>query len=452
MKHLSNRNNNMNKKFPNVVVVTCHDMGQHLGCYGVREIRSPNIDSFAASGARFENSFCCAPQCSPSRAALWTGRFPHANGVIGLTTSGFDNDLNPDEKHLAQILRANGYKTHLFGGQHAARSRERCGHEYFHSDPCWACAKIANDFVDFMTQYEQDDCPLFMQIGIDEPHRPFMHDDVEPLPPDQLTVPGYLPDIPAVREDLVDIEASIASADRAFGRIVESICSSSITDNTIILFTSDHGIAFPHAKLTLYDPGIEVPLILTGLRISGGTVYHEMISNVDVTPTLLDLVGLPCPKNLQGRSFSGLLTGGKYTPNELIFAEKTYQTYYDPMRAVRSNRWKLITNFEFAPYQETTPDYTNNAKGYVEVSKALNLPPSLQYHPPFELYDLENDPCEQHNLADDSQHQSTRDNLICSLKKWMEDTGDPLLDGPMGQGAYRHRMKEFKRLGQPRCG
>jgi N-sulfoglucosamine sulfohydrolase len=438
----------MSTKPPNIVVVTCHDMGQWLGCYGVREIRSPNIDSFAASGTRFENSFCCAPQCSPSRAALWTGRFPHANGVIGLTSRGFANDLNPDEKHLAQILRANGYETHLFGGQHEAASPERCGNEYLHADACWPCGKIAADFVDFMSRCEDSGRPLFVQIGIDEPHRPFVHEDVQALSSDRVTVPGYLPDIPEVREDLGEIEASICSADMAFGKIVESIHSSSIGENTIILFTSDHGAGFPHAKLTLNDPGIEVPLILAGPGIPVGVVHHEMISNVDIVPTLLDLVGLACPPNLHGRSFSGLLTQEDYTPNELIFAEKTYQTYYDPMRAVRSDQWKLIANFEFAPYQETTPDYTNNAKGYVEVSKALNYSSSQQYHPPFELYDLKNDPDEQHNLADKPTHKITRDNLICSLRKWMEETCDPLLDGPMAQGAYRERMKEFKYIGQ----
>lgn len=412
----------------------------------MRDVRSSNIDAFAASGIRFERSFCTAPQCGPSRAALWTGRFPHANGVVGLVHDGFANNLNPDEKHLVQILRESGYETRLFGIQHEARTAERCGYEHVRARA--PCGKIAHDFGDFISQRENTNQPLFAQIGFFEPHRPFPHDDVEPIPCDQLTVPTYLPDIPEVREDLAEIEASIASADRAFGRIVASIRSSRIAENTIILFTADHGIAFPHAKMTLYDPGIEVPLILAGPGVRAGIVQHEMISNVDIMPTLLDLAGLPCPANLHGRSFSGLLTHREYTPNELIFAEKTYHTYYDPMRAIRSNRWKLIANFEFAPWQETSPDYLNNAKGYVEVSKALNVPYNVQYHPPFELYDLVNDPYEQHNLADDPKHRNTRDELICSLREWMNDTGDPLLNGPMAQGAYRQRMKEFKRIGQ----
>lgn len=435
----------MTDSLPNIVVVICHDLGRHLGCYGVSEVRSPQIDGFASSGLRFTNSFCAAPQCSPSRAALWTGRFPHANGVVGLTHSGFANDLFPDEKHLAQILRANGYETHLFGGQHEARSAERCGHEHVH--PGGPCKSVAADFAEFMSTYQDQKSPLFVQVGFFEPHRPFPHENIDPLPLDTLTVPAYLPDIPEVREDLGDLEASVASADRAFGQIIRAISTSTVADNSIILFTADHGIAFPHAKMTLYDPGIQIPLIIAGPGISENSVNHEMISNVDIMPTLLEIAGIPCPENVHGRSFAGLLAQRQYTPNTMIFAEKTYHTYYDPMRAIRGSRWKLIANFEFAPWQETSPDYLNNAKGYVEVSKALDIPYDAQYHPPFELFDLENDPFEQHNLADEPKHQNTRDRMIRLLRKWMAETGDPLLNGPMAQGAYRQRMEQFNRIG-----
>ncbi len=434
----------MEKRPFNIVVVICHDLGRHLGCYGVKEVRSPNVDAFAASGIRFPTSFCTAPQCSPSRAALWTGRFPHANGVVGLTHAGFQNDLNPDERHLAQTLGAAGYESNLFGMQHEARSPERCGLTQIHGRD--DCAKVADSFCDFIADRDRSDAPLFVEVGFFEPHRPFPHPDVECQPQSDLSVPSYLPEIPEVREDLADFEASIASADRAFGRIREAIGSSRIAEDTILVFTADHGIPFPHAKMTLYDAGIEVPLIMHLPGVPGGRVYGEMISNVDVAPTLLEFVGVAIPTPIQGRSFLGLLTGGEYVPNEAVFAEKTYHTYYDPMRAVRTRRWKLIANFEYAPWQETSPDYANNAKGYPEVLKALDRPNDSLYHPPFELYDLREDPLEQHNLVDEPSYRSTRDDLIGKLRKWMVDTGDPLLDGPMAQGTYLQRMKAFKEI------
>lgn len=433
---------------PNIIVVICHDLGQQLGCYGTSYIRSPHIDAFAESGIRFKNSFSVAPQCCPSRAALWTGRFPHANGVVGLTHAGFANDLHPNEKHLAQILRLNGYDTHLFGVQNEARAPERCGHAHIHEGG--PCGQVAQEFAKFVTGRDGADDPLFAQIGFFEPHRPFPHHDVTLLPAEEVTPPPYLPDIPEVREDLREMEASIHSADEAFGTIVESVRSSRMSENTLIVFTADHGIPFPHAKMTLYDPGIQVPLLLSGPGMPSRVVCDEMVSNVDILPTLLDLVGVPSAPNLHGRSFSGLLKQGEYIANEQIFAEKTYHVYYDPMRAVRTTRWKLIANFECAPWQETTPDYFGDARGYVEVSKALDLPSSRQYHPPYELYDLERDPHELSDLADDPDYRATRDQLAAALCKWMEDTEDPLLHGPMAQGAYRERMKEFRRIRQPR--
>jgi N-sulfoglucosamine sulfohydrolase len=429
---------------PNIVVVICHDLGQHLGCYGVPEVRSPQIDAFAGAGIRFENSFCTAPQCSPSRAALWTGRFPHANGVIGLTHGGFANDLHADELHLAQILRANGYETHLFGVQHEARNPERAGHEFIH--PGALSREVAGDFCQFLSKREPSDRPLFAQIGFEEPHRPFPHQGVDSLPLEQMNVPPYLPDIPVVREDLADLEASVVCVDQAFSSILEALNDSDIAENTILVFTADHGTAFTHAKMTLYDPGIEVPLILSAPDIPLGRVYQEMISNVDLVPTLLEFAGIPLPDNLQGCSFYNLLRGETYTPNEAIFAEKTYHTYYDPMRAIRNQEWKLIANFENAPWQETSPDYDNNAKSYVEVAKALDPSYEVQYHPPFELFDLQADPYEAHNLADDPVYRPIRDELARRLRDWMEATGDPLLDGPIAQGAYLERMKAFRKL------
>jgi len=432
----------MGKRPISLIAVICHDLGQHLGCYGSQGIRTPNLDAFAAQGVRFENSYCAAPQCSPSRAALWTGRYPHANGVVGLAHDAFRNDLHDDERHLAQILRSQGYETHLFGNQHVSPAAERCGFEHIHG--AGPCATVASQVDAFLEGRRQDQKPLFAQVAFFEPHRPFPHADVDPQDPSAMTVPPYLPDIPEVRQDLADLEASASSADKAFGVVVDAIDRSGMAEDTIVLFTVDHGIAFPHAKMTLYDPGIKVALMLRAPGIAGGRVRTELVSNVDVMPTLLELLGLRVPRNVQGRSFYPLLSGERYEPRDAVFAEKTYHTYYDPMRAIRTARWKLVANFENAPFQETSPDYDNNAKSYVEIARAQPTPSHT--HPPYELYDLTTDPWEQENLADRAGHSAVRDGLILRLRRWMEDTGDPLLNGPMAQAAYTERMAAFREV------
>lgn len=339
------------------------------------------------------------------------------------------------------IFGDHGFDTHLFGIQHESQHPERCGYRTVH--PTGRCSAVADDFVDFMATYRADAAPLFAQIGFFEPHRPFPHEGVDPKSPEELVVPPYLPDIPEVREDLVDIEASIACVDQAVGRVVDAVRSSAIGSETLVVFTADHGIAFPHAKMTLYDPGIEVPLILAGAGVSEPGVRHEMISNVDLFPTLLETLEIPLPGNLHGRSFAQALRGEPFEPNEAVYAEKTYHTYYDPMRAIRTDRYKLIANFENAPRQETAPDYLDNGKGYVEVSKALDVPYEVQYHPPLELFDLEVDPNEASNLAERPEMRELRDNLVRRLYRWMRETDDPILEGPMAQGAYLKRMAFF---------
>jgi arylsulfatase A-like enzyme len=410
----------MNER-PNIVMVHCHDLGQHLGCYGVGTVTSPHLDALAGEGVVFTHSFCAAPQCSPSRAALWTGRFPHSNGVMGLCHARYAWDLHPTERHLAGRLQEAGYRTGLVGVRHETRRPEAMGFSDLLGEG--TAAEVAGTAVDYLRELGRGDQPFYAQIGFFEPHRPFgeERDDSQ-----GVTVPPYLVDESSARDEFAAFQGAIRRVDGQIGRICAALDEFGLRENTLVIFTADHGIPFPRAKCSLYDPGLQVPLIVRwpARGWEGGKRCAELISNVDYVPTLLEAIGLPVPANLQGRSFLPLLEGGDYQPREEIFAEMTYHEYYDPLRAIRTARHKLIANFCAAPFfmdpsqtwrPATRPRYPED--------------PANTKHPPLELYDLVADPGEAENLAGRAEVAEVQRDLMRRLWAWMKETADPLLEG-----------------------
>ncbi len=426
---------------PNILLMISHDLGQHIGCYGVETVNTPNLDRLAAQGVRFENSFCTAPQCSPSRAALMCGRYPHTTGVLGLVHSGFAWDLHKKERHVASLMAESGYRTYMFGIQHVTSYPERLG--FHHMQPGGLCDKTASNVVSFIEDHDAAAEPFYAHVGFFEPHRPFDHGNVGSDESRGVYVPPFLPDNDAARSEFAAMQGAIRHVDEAIGRILGALERKGLAENTITIFTVDHGMPFPRAKCSLYDPGIEVALLMRWPAggISGGKVYGELVSNVDVLPTILGAADVASPDNLQGKSFLPLLRSEAYQPRDAVFAEKTYHTYYDPMRAIRTERYKLIWNSEFAPQLELPSDIIIGATAHSMLHKFPG------YRKPIELYDLKIDPWESNDLAGSEAHADVQAELTERLLGWMRDTGDPLLDGPVPSPAYRARIEMLRKAG-----
>ena len=398
-----------------VLLITTHDIGRHLHCYGVKSVTSPHLDALAASGARFDAAFATAPQCSPSRASLATGRYPHNNGVMGLAHPGFDWEL--ESPHAASIFAASGFATHLFGSQHVTQHPERLGFLQTH----------LTNAVEQVLATEPSERRLYLEINFDETHRPYPPPG--PKPPD-LVIPGYLPDAPEAEEEMTAVEGTITWMDAAVGRVLAALDKAGRAANALVVFTTDHGLAMPRAKCTLYDPGLEVALIVRWQagHLGRGVIRSGLASNVDVLPTLLEATGVAAPPGIQGRSLLG--------PRDAIFAEKTFHSYYDPMRCIRTNRHKLIRNFETAFAVEVPADIQQGPifRKYAHLYSTDR--PNV-----VELYDLDEDPWELRNLAGTPDMASIEKELRSRLWAWMRDTDDPLLNGPVPSPRYGLAMK-----------
>lgn len=415
----------MNKK-PNIIFMICHDLGQHLNCYGIDTVSSPNIDRLAAEGVKFENSFCTAPHCSPSRASVITGRYPHSNGVVGLAHGAFKSFLKEDERPLTVLLKEEGgYETYSFGVEHATSDVSvlkytktfRCGPENMQKPDC---RDIVTNFEKFIIE-RNSEAPFFAQLGFFEPHHPYEHGGVHPDYERGVKAPAYMADSDKVTiHELAMYQGAIRKLDASVGDILRVIEENLDMENTWVIFTTDHGSAFPRAKLTLFDAGINTALIMKykGESIQGGKVYEECISNVDILPTILEKLGIQIPDKVQGNSFWKLLNGQEYEKQTEIFSEMTYHETYKPMRSIRTKHYKLIVNFEVT-------------KGF---EKSI------------ELYDLKKDPLERNNIADIPENQEIVKQLARRLHEWMLQTEDPLLDGPIPSCAFIERMNKFKSL------
>ena len=407
---------------PNIVVYVADDLGwRDTGVYGNPAVRTPNIDRLARSGLLVRYAFVTSPQCSPSRISILSGRYPHATRTEDLHTP-----LPSGERLLPWYLQAQGY----FTGHMAKTHYGPLGERQFQ----WYAKATAAALPEFLDRAGKR--PFFLWVGFHEPHRPY---DSVPPPgghsPAQVVVSPHLADTPETRTDLARYYDAIARMDEAIGTMMGELEGRGLRDSTLVVFLSDNGAPFPREKGTLYDSGTRTPLIFSWPAvIRAGAVYDRgPVSTIDLMPTLLELAGGRVPASVQGKSFRELLTSpGSYTGREYVFSERNWHDCDEHQRAVRTARYKLIRTDAYTSLPLCTAADIGASPSFLALrtlTRAGRLTPAQArlFEAPrarLELYDLERDPWELTNLADDPAQAARVRELAAVLQAWMESTDD----------------------------
>ena len=414
---------------PNLIIISCHDLGDYIAAYGT-PVKTPNLDRIASQGVVLENHFSTGTVCSPSRGSIMTGCYPHTHGLMGLIHRGWalDTDRCP---HMSALLGDAGYRTHLFGFQHEATKPATLGYQTIHPVASAHCEDVTPVFTDWLDAGADGGEPFMAAVGFFEVHRMglspshFKRDAHSAVPDEQLDLPPYLPDIPEIREDLADLYGMIEFVDENVGKILDAVDRAGIADNTILVFTTDHGVSFIHAKATLYDGGTKVACLMRYPDGLPAGVRHEgLTSHVDLLPTFFDLMDVAVPDYVQGESLAPCLRGETENDRKHVFAEKNVTNFFDPSRMVRSHRHKLIRkgvrscifDFQIPEVEQTTWGW----RQMKAVSSFYNARRTTE-----ELYDLEADPGEMNNLAEDKACGVVLEELRAALTAHMEATDDP---------------------------
>jgi N-sulfoglucosamine sulfohydrolase len=410
---------NPQRSRPNIVLIHGHDLGRYLGTYG-RPVATPHLDRLASEGLRFDRYFCPAPQCSPSRASMMTGLYPSNNGMLGLAHLGWS--LHRPELALPKQLTENGYRTLLFGEQHEAEESAQLGYQASRAT-AWPqlASVVARAFADDLPGLPRDR-PFFASIGFFEAHRPFDHPGYEDDLPDDIPVPPYLPDDQAVRADLGALHGRVRALDEGVGTVLRALHDAGLAQDTLVIFTTDHGLALPRAKGTLYDSGLEAAFVARWPgSIRPGESRRELLCNVDLAPTLLEVAGIDPADGLDGVSFLPLLRGEAARVRDHFFCQMTWHDRYAPMRGIRTERWKYIRHFgpRSRLYLPGDVEESPSGREFRRREPARSLPEE-------ELYDMREDPHELVDLGDDQRFAGITAELRERLESWTRESGDPL--------------------------
>lgn len=423
-------------KKPNIVLVIGDDM-TWWDCepYGSTQVKTPNLARLATEGMSFDFAFTATAMCAPTRQQLFTGMWPVRNGAYP-NHSRVHDGVKSFVHHFNEI----GYRVGLAGKSHCKPKASFPWEQ--------VCAKDLDfDAIDaFMGR--DDGEPFFLVVASNEPHKPWNKGDVDQYPTAEIEVPPTMVDTPSTREALAQYFAEITYLDWQLGQVDELLHKHDLSDDTILIFTSEQGSQLPFGgKWTCYEAGLRTALIARWPnQIQAGSRCDAMVQYIDIIPTLLDTVGVD-PESIDtgrdgspngdrgfdGTSFKSVVTGEAAKHRDFVFGVHTTRGIINGseaygIRSVRSTRFKYILNLnhdQAFTNIETDPERSGVLSSWRESGVAgQHRADAYQHRPEIEFYDLEQDPFELNNLAEDPEFVSEREMLARELSRWMEQQGD----------------------------
>ncbi|NNG15950.1 MAG: sulfatase [Gemmatimonadales bacterium] len=431
----------------NILLITADDLGLQLGAYGDSLVTTPHLDSLAAAGVRFEVAYVTQASCSPSRSSMFTGLYPHSTGQYGL--AGFGLALHPHlyDATVPALLKEAGYRTGLIGKLHVA-PEESFPFDFRPADKrSRRVRQVAQQADTFWN--ETGAKPFFLMVSYKDPHASWdwrerrkqgFPRQVEGLPehPIAASARTILPfqqiDTPSQRVRVANYYNAIMRLDAGVGMLLEVLHEHGHAESTLVIFLGDHGPPFTRGKTTAYEAGLRVPFLVRWPGVSKSMVSDAMASAVDILPTILDAAGVGIPSGLHGSSLRQVVSGTDTVWRQYLAAEFHFhgRGFY-PRRAIRDHRFKLIHNLLSGTAKPSNS--IDNDKAYEESRKPPYAGTSvgrafetLADPPEFELYDLETDPIEFHNLAGLPEYREVQVELTQALLAWRQETNDPFLD------------------------
>lgn len=413
---------------PHIVFILADDLTfRDLGPYGSPNVNTPHLDQLAGEGLRFDRCFQATAMCSPTRHNIYTGLYPMRSGAYPQATW-----VKPEVKSIVHYLRPLGYRVALNGKRHV-HPKSAFPFDYLDDD--------TEPNLELVESYLREDLskPTAIFLCYREPHTPWDRGDANQYDPGSFELPPNFVDTPRTRELLAHHYAEITWLDEQVGATMAMLERLGIAENTLLIFASEQGNAFPFAKWTLYDSGLQSGLIARWPAvITPNTSTNAMVEYVDLTPTFIELAGGKPRDDLDGRSFAAVLRGETDHHKDHVFGIQTTRgitsgpEHYG-VRSIRSERYKYIINL--TPEAEFSNNVTKTGRKWFSFWKtwleagqadpaAMTLARRYVHRPAEELYDLVNDPYELNNLADDSELASIKADLRKRLKTWMHDQGD----------------------------